>query len=339
MQISTLIFLIVILTLPIITIYKKFDRLNKFLFGDQKIRLPKLSISFSILSKMVVYLLLALKLFFTLYMLFYIVTNNPILSIFFGLIALGVIVVFIYVFAHIRVKLQNAVLYIAGSVLTTVMFLIFSFVTIVFLFYSIKNLSFELLKPASILIVEDLILALITTFVSYFFARNTSDYIQSLQGKPHHIFNKIFYFIGRIPSVILGFMSYLIITKFSPKFFSNGDNILTKVVICCAIQGILYSPVIVTRIINHRNSTPTKILDNFYEKFSFSLCFIQIFFEMNLFVQFLFFNKEIKHFFTENYVYAIVNDINMIYPVCLLCFIIYGLHFIVRRKNYSDLVN
>ena len=340
MQISTLVLLIIILSLPVLTIYKKFDILRKFLFGSAEgkaICLPKLNISFSIFSKSLVYILLAAKLYFSLYMLLYLATNNPLLSAFLGLVVLGLAIIIIYVFAHIKPYFQNLIIYISGCALTTILFVLLSFVTILFLFYSIKNLDFESIKSVSLLIGKDLILALITTIVSYFSAKNISNYIFSLQGKSHHLFNKIFYFIGRIPSVILGFMSYLIINKLNPIFFSNTDNLFSKIMVCCIIQGILYSSVIVSRIINHRNSTPTKIIDSYSDRFSFIGCFMQIFFEMNLFVQFLFFSKDMRNFFTNNYSYEIATNPDLIYPICFLCFIIYSVYFFMKKRKWSVL--
>ena len=335
MQISTLVLLIIILTLPVITIYKKFDILRKFLFGSAEGKatcLPKLNVSFSILSKSLVYVLLAAKLYFSLYMLFYLATNNLLVSAFLGLIGLGLIIIIIYVFANIKPHFQNFIIYISGCAVTTILFALISFITAIFFFYSIKNLNFESIRLASSLIGKDLILAFITTIVSYFSAKNVSNYILSLQGKSHHLFNKIFYFIGRIPSVILGFMSYLIINKLNPSFFSNSDNIISKIIFCSILQGILYSSIIVSRVINYKDSTPTKIIDSYSGKFSFIGSFMQIFFEMNLFVQFLFFSKNTRNFFTNNYSYEIAMNPNLIYPICFLCFIIYSVYFFMKKR-------
>jgi hypothetical protein len=128
-------------------------------------------------------------------------------------------------------------------------------------------------------------------------------------------------------------MSYLIINKLNPLFFSNSDNIISKIIFCSILQGILYSSVIVSRVINYKDSTPTKIIDSYSGKFSFIGSFMQIFFEMNLFVQFLFFSKDTRNFFTNNYSYEIAMNPNLIYPICFLCFIIYSVYFFMKKRR------
>jgi hypothetical protein len=330
MQISYLILSIFVLSLPVVTLYRKFDLLKEFLFKPRTAR-KKLAFSFSVFAKASAYALLAGKGYFSLYMLFYIGTDNSILSLSLAGASLIAVAIFLYIFFIVSSRTQDAIIRFFGGLLVCFIAISFIAILLALIFYSLMKFNVKLWIGAALVITKDMIFSFFVAVISFYLAKYIAHCIQSLDKS----FYRIFYFLSKTPTIILGFFSYFLIVSFFPRFFSSNDgtNLLSKVFVCLAIQGVLYSVVLVKKIMVSDLSISN---DRIYKKtFTFGDAFFKIFFEMNLFIQIFIFASMKNREMLRMYSFEIIKDQNMIYPICFIGFAIYCVNFWLKSKNDS----
>jgi hypothetical protein len=332
---STIIFFIIIFIVPIFTLNKKFDLYRKFLEYKSK----KPSINFIFLSKFFIYFLLIGKLYFTLYVLSYIILNNIFISAISGFVLLGIIILFLYIFWNLEAKNQNLMIKISGILLTSILLIIFStiflfFLKNIFLKFSINKELIDIFK----IFLNYLVASSIFTFLSFLFAKTTSFFLLKANFQNNKIkkyLYKFFYLINSLSTILFVFLPYLVFKFFLSKTFFIIHNAF-KEFFLIILFSIFYSVILVNRSINHRFLTPTKILDR--NKLNFFSILINNFFEINILIQFIFFLERSE----KNIFYIFLDSINhnnnqKIFFIGLLYFIIYIFYFIynARKKNVN----
>lgn len=343
-SISSILLLILILTIPIFTLNRKFDLLRKFLFypKNEKIKLPKLNLSLKVISKIIIYILLALKLYFTLYVLSYIVLNQVAISAIVALILLMVVIVALYVFWNLQSKYQNTIIKILGLSIASIFLTIFSTILIVFIKNSITNIKidiefFYILK----IFIKNLFISLTISALSFGIAKSISIFLSNINitnKTSKEILYKFFYISNKIPTIVFGFLSYFLFTNlFDVSGFKSEYTIELEEVLFISIISIFYSIIVTDKMINHNFVTPIKILDN--RKDNFFSTFINIFFEINITVQFLLLiNKLDQKVECKNILFIFINafknqNSEIILLITLIYISIYAIYHIISSKH------
>ena len=288
--------------IPIFTLNKKFDLFHKFLLSSKSIKLPKILLNISLLSKYLVYFLLAGKLYFTLYVLSYIVFNQILLSAISAFILLGISITILYIFWNLKSKTQNLILKIFGISLTSVLFFVFLLIFAIFLRSVCVHFHIdERILNISKIFFQSFALSCFFTAISFSFARLVSFFLSKVNFRNSNIKKyvyKFFYFISGAPTIIFCFLPYFIFETFLSNFLFIKQN---SEIYLLSLIAIFYSIVITDKMINHHFSTPTNTFNK--NKITLGSTFINVFFEINIYIQFIFFiqqngNNEYQNIFS-----------------------------------------
>ena len=326
---SFIILIIFASIIPIFTLNKKFDLLQRFLF----FKLPKTSFSFAILSKTLIYFLLAGKLYFTLYILSYIILNQILLSAISALILLGIIIIVLYIFWHLKSKNQNVIMTILGMSLVLILSIAFSVICIILLANTLINFQINerfinIVKLSS----KYFLLSFLFSTLSFSFAKIISFFllkIKLINNKIQHSLYVFFHISSKIPTIFIYFLPYLILKIYSSQSFLAKNHLIQESFLLFFIT-IFYSIVLTHRIIDHSFSTPINILNK--NNITFITTFASTFFEMNIIIQLIFFLMNSKQNIISIFIYALqTQDYQSIFFIGLIYLILYTIYFIYIR--------
>ena len=334
----SLIFIIVFaFIIPTFTLNKKFDLFRKALLSSKSIKLKKILLNISSLSKWFIYFLLAGKLYFTLYVLSYMAFNQILLSAISALILLAISITLLYLFWNLKSKTQNLIMKTLGVSLISFLFFVFLIIFVIFLHSVFINFHIdEKLFYISKIFFRYFILSYCFVIISFSFAFLISFFLSKVNFHKNNIkkyLYKFFYFISGAPTIIFCFLPYLIFETFLsnyPFIQKNSEIYLLSLI------AIFYSIVIVDKMINHHFSTPTNILNK--NKITLGSTFINAFFEINFYIQFIFFIQQYKNIEYNNIFSIFINslknqDTQSLFFIGLLYFIVYIVYFIHSQSQ------
>jgi hypothetical protein len=327
MQITTLLGIVFIFFIPIVTIYKKIDLLRNFLFptdkDQNKIILPKVSFSISLLTKLLTATMLGVKLYISLYTISYILTNNVVLSLVASFMVLGSLVILLYIFWKLKPTWQDVIIKYSGLTASTILLSILSTFCLIGIYYLVKNFnSFNLYNVK--VISKDLIFVLLSTSVSYLLGKYLSLAMLSINKTARKFYSNIFHALANIPTIIYGCLTYFLINGYFPFFYLHNANdhlsFFTKLIICSSIQGLLCSPIIINRFLTGK-------------KVNFITSYFDFLFEVNLFINLLFFiTKDGNHLLSNNYLSILIINKD-IHTVGVVLLVLYILRFVYVRRH------
>jgi hypothetical protein len=327
---SLAIVLILVSILPIFTLNKKFDLLTKFLITSKSIKFPKISVNLAFLGKSFVYILLLLKLYFSLYVVCFIFLNQMIFSSILAMILLFIILVMVCLFWNLKPSDQNLVVRIFGIFLASILSIILLIIFFIFLrdiFISIR-FNQEFLEILEIFF-RCFSYSIFFTFASLSFAKVILFFLSKIHNsKFRKYLFKFFYFFSGINAIFFCTVSFLV----SRALFQNFFNIENRYIVSICII-MTYSTVFIDKIINKHFLTPVNIINKY--KIRFFNVLIEIVFELNILIQFIFFlqDSQSKNIFYK-FIYALkVQNYQIFFFIGFLYLATYLIFFIFSKKK------